>query len=150
MENSLENDVVDAVQFVWQGEEGNLVEVILPNPDDKLQRILRNVVRMTRWMDIRRVALHIATREGYASDAMTFRYPNPGAPVGTPYTDFTGVYLVDAGNQAVHIEEAAFDRLIARMLRTAIDGAMKDNLFVTVETWWQPLLDHTKVIAERT
>lgn len=149
MQNSLESNVVDAVQFVWHGEEDNLIEVTLPNPQESLQRILRNVVRMTRWEDIRRIAKHIASREGYASDSMTFRYPNPHAPEGTPYTNFEGVYLFDAGQKPLHVQEPAFDRLITRLLTTTIEGAIQSESNVIYEEWWQQFLADAEIIIAR-
>jgi hypothetical protein len=150
MQNHLSDAIIDAVMISAAADDSEfLVDVTIPDTDDRTQRNLRDIIRLKHWEDARRIAEHIAPRQGYTSDPRSFVYPNLNAPEVTPFTHFEGVYLFDGGDNPVHLDESAFDRLTARLLAALIERAERTNDSIMEGDWWQRFLNNAATIEQR-
>jgi hypothetical protein len=145
--------LVEQIDIRW-ADEGSpfIVEINFDNLTDSHQRVVASFLYISEPRDLRYIAENVAKRQSFSLDMRGFSYPNPDAAEPTEYTRFEGVHvhIYGGSDQSVNLSEAAFIRLILRLLRVVIDGATRTAHPMTRESWWSDFLKHADMIARHT
>ncbi|MCB9736112.1 MAG: hypothetical protein H6745_26290 [Deltaproteobacteria bacterium] len=140
MLEKLDDSVVDGVGVTWDD-----------GPTHVLTRVqgqvpaITSLMNVTAWWTIQAYAAGAARHHDRAINDKGFRFPEFREPDDP---EFSGVLVYDYFNQ-VEVSTAAFDRMMARLLRTLVDGATRDGVEAVTSDWWPAFVADTEAVEAR-
>lgn len=131
-EQVLDDVVVDAAEVSWvrDGPGTFFTEAAVGGAGDAA-RALRNFLTVVSLEDAWFLAEGVAGRETRATEMAGYSFAGPdGAPLHGL------VRLFDGMDREAHVSEAAFHRLLARLVAVLVEGAERTAEPATQERWW--------------